>query len=429
MDKRRSGVAWVYHKVIIILHKSQFFSCGKQLYRRLCLSVCLPVCLSLCPSVCLCLSRTFYHVSIAGSSWNLHQTLISWTACGTYNLRSKGQRSRSQGSFEDFVVSALWLHGYFTNLLYTWYKYSPWHDDVSRSIFRSKGQRSRSHRSFQMKVTRVVRSFSCPYWTDSLHMWYIHNPWGNDVSRTISGSKGRRSRSWGSFEVLAVSAPWLRPYWTDSLHMWYTHNPSDNDVSRTTSGSKGQRSRSRGSFEVMAVSASWLRPYWTDSLHMWYTHNPWGDDVSRTISGSKGQGHARRSRFWPCPLRGSVPIGPILFICGTHTTNEVTKCRAPFPGQKVKGQGHAGRSKFWPCPLRGSVPIGLIHFICSTHTTHEVMMCRALFPGQKVKGQGHTGRSNFWPYPLRGPVPKVQCHAGRSYVNCGLWAAKGCRSY
>ena len=135
----------------------QLFSCGKQLYRRLCLSVCPSVCLSV--RLCVCLSRTFYHVPIAGSSWNLHQTLISWNACGTYNFRSKGQRSRSQGSFEDFVVSALWLHGYLTYLLYTWHKYSPWHGDVSRSNSRSKVQRSRSHRSFQMKVTRVVRSF------------------------------------------------------------------------------------------------------------------------------------------------------------------------------------------------------------------------------------------------------------------------------
>ena len=167
----------------------------------------------------------------------------------------------------------------------------------------------------------------------------------------------------------------------------------------------------------------------------------------------KGQGHAGRSRFWPCLLRGSVPIGPIHFICGTHTTHEVMMCRAPFLGQKVKGQGHTGRSKFWPCPLRGPVPIGPIHFICGTHTTYEMTICPAAFAGQKVKGQGHTGRSKFllcllcgsWythspctyttkegtmcraPFP--GQKDKVQCHAGRSYVNCGLWAVKGCRSY
>ena len=80
---------------------------------------------------------------------------------------------------------------------------------------------------------------------------------------------------------------------------------TSNDVSRTISGSKGQRSRSHGSFEVFAVSAPWLRCYWTDSLHLWYTHNPWGDNVSRTISGSKGQGHTGRLKFLPCSLRGS----------------------------------------------------------------------------------------------------------------------------
>ena len=35
-------------------------------------------------------------------------------------------------------------------------------------------------------------------------------------------------------------------------------------------------------------------------------------------------------KFWTCPLRGSVLIGPIHFICGTHTTHEVAMCHAPF---------------------------------------------------------------------------------------------------
>ena len=38
-------------------------------------------------------------------------------------------------------------------------------------------------------------------------------------------------------------------------------------------------------------------------------------------------------------------------------------CRAPFSGRKFKGQGHSGRFNFWPCPLRGFVPIWLHHFM------------------------------------------------------------------
>ena len=132
----------------------QLFSCGKQLYRRLCLSVCPSVCLSV--RLCVCLSRTFYHVPIAGSSWNLHQTLILWNACGTYNFRSKVKVTGVIRRFCRVRSLAPWLFD-----LYTWHKYSPWHGDVSRSNSRSKVQRSRSHRSFQMKVTRVVRSFRC----------------------------------------------------------------------------------------------------------------------------------------------------------------------------------------------------------------------------------------------------------------------------
>ena len=63
-----------------------------------------------------------------------------------------------------------------------------------------------------------------------------------------------------------------------------------------------------------------------------------------------------------------------------------------FPGQNVKGQGHMGCSKFLACPLRCSLPIQAICFICGTNTIHDWTMCRAPILGQKVKGQGHTGQ-------------------------------------
>ena len=78
-------------------------------------------------------------------------------ACRMYDFRSKGQRSRSQGSFQ--FLSTLWLRADLTDLFYTWFRYSPWRVNVSWSISRSRGQRSRSHRSFEIKVTLVIRSF------------------------------------------------------------------------------------------------------------------------------------------------------------------------------------------------------------------------------------------------------------------------------
>ena len=126
------------------------------LYSGFCLSVSLSV--SLC--VCMCVSVTlFYNFPITGSSWNFQQTVILWNACGTYDFKSKGQRPMSQGSIEFFVVSAPWLRAYLTDLLYTWHEYSPCCDNVSCSISESKGQRSRSHRSCEMNVTPVIRSF------------------------------------------------------------------------------------------------------------------------------------------------------------------------------------------------------------------------------------------------------------------------------
>ena len=92
----------------------------------------------------------------------------------------------------------------------------------------------------------------------------------------------------------------------------------------------------------------------------------------------------------PCLPHDSILIWLNHFICGIHTTHEVTRCRAPFSRSKVKG-----RSIFLPCPLCSSVPISLIHFIWDTCTTHEVTMCCAPFPNQKNKGQGHRSHLNF----------------------------------
>ena len=133
----------------------------------------------------------------------------------------------------------------------------------------------------------------------------------------------------------------------------------------------------------------------------------------------KGQGKTGRSKFLLCPLRGSFTIWPIHFICGTHTTHQVTLCRASFPDQKVKGQSHKGRSKFLPCPLRGSIPIWPIHSICGTHTTHEVAICSVQLLGQKFKG--HTVCSKFLPCLIRVLRTNFQAKRSRSRRSCEIF--------
>ena len=83
------------------------------------------------------------------------------------------------------------------------------------------------------------------------------------------------------------------------------------------------------------------------------------------------------SNILPCPIRGSVPIWPICFICGTNITYERRMYHALFPGQTVKSSGHIGPSKFWPCRPRGYVP-RWYRLICGTNSTHEGAMCRVI---------------------------------------------------
>ena len=114
--------------------------------------------------------------------------------------------------------------------------HNPWHDNVSRTIFRSKGQRS--HRSFEVFDIHSVapslfdRFTSYVGHTQPMTWWCVMHHF-----------QVKRSKSHRLFEVFAMSVLWLRPYLTISLHMWDTHNPWSDDVSHTISGSKGQRSR------------------------------------------------------------------------------------------------------------------------------------------------------------------------------------------
>ena len=53
----------------------------------------------------------------------------------------------------------------------------------------------------------------------------------------------------------------LPPYLTKSLHMWHTYTSLGGQYVTQFFRTKGQRSRSQVSFQVMALSARWFRPY------------------------------------------------------------------------------------------------------------------------------------------------------------------------
>ena len=73
--------------------------------------------------------------------------------------------------------------------LHMWHTYNAWGDDVSCPICMTKGQRSRSHGSFQFLA--LSDTWLRPYLAESLHMWHTCNTWGGNVSRTIFRMKGR----------------------------------------------------------------------------------------------------------------------------------------------------------------------------------------------------------------------------------------------
>ena len=269
--------------------------------------------------------------------------------CVAHHLLVK--RSRSHGSFEVFVMSAPWLPLYMTESLHMWHTYITWgmicHApfpgakvkvtwvvwsfgpvcSVAWSLFgqitsyvayiKHKGQcvaphfqdqKSRSHGSF--KVLALSAPWIRLYLAESLHLWQAYNTWGDNVLCTIFKMIVQRSRSHRSFKVFTLSTPWLPPYLTKSLHMWHTYNAQGGNVLRTIFRTKGQRSRSHGSFKVLTLSAPWLRPHLIESLHhMWHNTIHAGWCVAHHFQDERSKVNVMsHSKFLPCPLCGFLLI-------------------------------------------------------------------------------------------------------------------------
>ena len=157
-------------------------------------------------------------------------------------------------------------------------------------------------------------------------------------------------------------------------------------------------------FSSVSLSVTPFLPCTYMDLHETYTRH-WSYEmlVARMISGEKvkAQGHRIHSKFFPCPHFSSVPIWPIYFYLAKIKSISWRS----FPGQKVKVTPviwKESQSDFLPCSPHDSILIWLNHFICGIHTTHEVTRSRAPFSRSKVKG-----RSNFLPCPLCTVNPKT----------------------
>ena len=141
---------------------------------------------------------------------------------------------------------------------------------------------------------------------------------------------------------------------------------------------------------------------------------------------AKGQGHSCHSKFFSCPLHGSVPIWPICFILGTNLVHDVLMCSGPSPGQKIKGQGHTGHLKWtshlllevFPCLLRGSVPFWQNHFICGINTWEDHVSCTIF----RMKGQRSRSHGSFEVFAVSGlwlpPYLTESLHMWHTYNTC-----------
>ena len=159
--------------------------------------------------------------------------------------RSKEQRSRSYESFELCYVCGfllIWPNNFIYGL------HTTHEGPMCRAPFSGRKVKGQGHMDLSIFLPCPLCS-SIPISPIQL-IWYTHNPWGHNVSCTISRSKCQRSWSHGWFEVFA---PWLPPYLTKSCHMCHTHNIWGCNVSRPIFRMKVQRSRPHGSLQMLLI--------------------------------------------------------------------------------------------------------------------------------------------------------------------------------
>ena len=190
------------------------------------------------------------------------------------------------------------------------------------------------------------------------------------------------------FQILVLSAPGLRPNLTESLHMWHTYNTWGGNVSRTIFRSKSQYHFNYWKFFCVHPVASPLFDritiYMTyiQCIRGWCAARPFQDERSKV----------------------KVTLFVLSFVDIQHMSGDVSCTIFWMKGRRSKSHG----LKFWPCPLRGFVPIlfdGITSCMaCIQHTCIQHMGvgggAYAIFRSICRRSRSHR---SFHVFPLSAP--------------------------
>ena len=157
-----------------------FLAATKQLYKWYFPSVCLSVRLSVRPSVRL--SHLFHRVPIILSSWNF-QELLPWSkVMSMQKVKVRGQRSRSQRSTPNLVVSGLltpvWIHIWQWNHAHSW----------------------KQHRRGALLFFKVIRQISRSHGSKNCRIWPRLGVSGLELQFEYTNGYGMMHKAWSSKE-------------------------------------------------------------------------------------------------------------------------------------------------------------------------------------------------------------------------------------
>ena len=268
---------------------SHYFSCGEQLYRRLCLS--LRVCACVCMSVTPFLPCSYQWIFMKLTHWSYKMRVLR-TTTGP-KVKGHGHRGHSnflscplRGSMPIWPISLILG----THIV---------RDVTIAILFHVKRSKIKVHRSFKMKVTGViwnfcgVRSLASSFFNRiTSYVAYIQHMRGRSVAHHFQDERSK------------VKVIWVVPnFWPCPLR------------------------------EFLLI--------WPNDL-IFGIHTTGEGVIGRIV---KGQVHMSHLKYLSCPLRGFLLSWSNHFICGMHTTHDWAMCRAPFSGRMVKGQ-HAGNTMY-----------------------------------------------------------------------------------
>ena len=142
-------------------------------------------------------------------------------------------RSRSCRSFEVFVMVDPWFPACSLDLLHIWHKYKT----CVAHHFQVKTQGLKGHWHFFYKfIYSVSNVWHCAYLTDSLYSTNTTNE--HTMCRTLFADQNVIGQIHTGRSFYATSVLWLPVYLTGLLHIWHNYNPWGDDMSHSISTSK-----------------------------------------------------------------------------------------------------------------------------------------------------------------------------------------------